>query len=241
MTEFNQLLCAPSANTRIETLQLGRERQPLLKIDDCMAGVDELRQRAITANNFAKADTHYPGVRMLIDPMYSLAIAKVYKQYIENFFGLNVQKIKKIVSAYSIVTLPPQQLNILQRIPHFDAPTQNSLAMVHYLCNASTSGTCFYRHRETGYEFINSERREGYVKTIEQQFSEPAVRPSGYICGDTAEYEVIASFEAVYNRLIMYRGSSLHSGLITPAYNFDPSPETGRLTIASFIEFYDEQ
>jgi hypothetical protein len=31
----------------------------------------------------------------------------------------------------------------------------------------------------------------------------------------------------------------LHSGIIQPDYNFDPSPQTGRLTITTFFEFRD--
>jgi hypothetical protein len=239
MTELEQSLFSPSADTRVETMCVGHEQQPVLKIDACMQGIDKIRQRAIALNNFEKADTYYPGIRMLMHPMYAMAIAKVYKQYIEHFFGLDLKKVKKVASAYSIVTVPAQELNILQRIPHFDAPSQNSLAMVHYLCEAATSGTSLYRHRETGYEFVNAQRHQSYIKTIEPELQTSALRPSRYMCGDTAEYEVIASFEAVYNRLVMYRGSSLHSGIITPEYNFDSSPETGRLTIATFIEFND--
>jgi len=57
------------------------------------------------------------------------------------------------------------------------------------------------------------------------------------MCGSNNEFEEIMSFEAKFNRLIMYRGTSLHSGIIRPEYNFDPNPQTGRLTITSFYEF----
>ena len=125
----------------------------------------------------------------------------------------------------------------MQRIPHFDAPTRNSLAVIHYLSDAPNSGTSLYRHRETGYEYIDQLRLESYKQNLQRQFDNPSQYPSGYIHGSTKEYEEISSHKAVYNRLLMYRGSSLHSGIIKPDYNLDPSPETGRLTVTSFIEF----
>ena len=84
---------------------------------------------------------------------------------------------------------------------------------------------------------VLAEVPDNYTQNLQQQFDDPLNQPNGYIHGSTENYEEIASYKAVYNRLLMYRGSSLHSGIINSDYNFDPSPETGRLTVTSFIEF----
>jgi len=237
MSIDNQSNYALCQNMEYECLKVGQDQQELVRVDSYMQGVDALRQDAITGNNFAVADSFYPGVRMAITDAYIVQLVRNFHGIIRDFFNLDLRRIKKASSKYSIVTFNPQDLQLMQRIPHFDAPSRDSLAVIHYLCDAPDSGTSLYRHRETGYEYIDKGRCEKYVDSVQQRFDDPALYPSGYICGNTEDYEQIASFEALYNRLVMYRGSSLHSGIIRPDYNFDPSPETGRLTVTSFIEF----
>ena len=224
-------------NLEHECLKVGADQQELVRVDSYMQGIDALKEHAIRENNFAVADSFYPGIRMDIPDTYIIQLVRNFHNIIRDFFGLDLRKIKKAVSKYSMVTFKPEDLNLMQRIPHFDAPTRESLAVIHYLCDAPDSGTALYRHRQSGYEYIDRERYDGYVANIQSHYSDPANHPSGYMCGSNADYEEIASFKAVYNRLIMYRGSSLHSGIINPDYNFDPNPETGRLTVTSFIEF----
>jgi Family of unknown function (DUF6445) len=230
-------LFAPGKDQQVETVYVGNERQPLLKVDSLFQGVDLIRQHAININSFKIADSFYPGLRMETPVPYSIALVKSLGFYIQEFFKLDLQKIKKIASRYSIVTFAPEKLGLMQRIPHFDAPNPNSLAIVYYLCEAPDSGTALYRHRESQYEYIDEARYENYMANVHRQFSNPDEYPKGYICGDTPEYEQIASYSAQYNRMIAYHGSSLHSGIITPEYKFDPNPSSGRLTITTFIEF----
>lgn len=239
MADINRASFDVNNELQVECIRIGQEQEPLVKVDSFLRGVDELKRYAVEVNDFAIADSYYPGIRMAIPALYTAAVAKHLSNYIEGFFGLNLKKVQKAISRYSIVTFPPEKLNILQRIPHFDAPSRNSLAMVHYLCDAPDSGTSFYRHRELGYEYVDSIRHKKYTCHIRQQFLSPEIYPCGYIAGDTPEFEKIMSVQAVYNRLIMYPGSSLHSGIIRPGYTCDPNPATGRLTITTFIEFAD--
>jgi hypothetical protein len=57
-----------------------------------------------------------------------------------------------------------------------------------------------------------------------------------YINGDTALFEQIARAEGVFNRMLVYRRNSLHSGSIDGAFMPDANPRTGRLSINSFID-----
>lgn len=224
-------------NMQSECLRIGADQQELMRVDSYIQGADALRQEAIAGNNFAVADSFYPGVRMAIADAYIVALVRNFQGVIRDFFKLDLRAIKSAVSTYSIVTSKPEDLKLMQRIPHFDAPSRDSLAVIHYLCDAPDSGTGFYHHGETGYDYIDQDRLANYEQSIVKRFQDPTRQPSGYVCGDTQDYSKIESFGAVHNRLLMYRGSSLHSGVIGPDYNFDPSPETGRLTVTSFIEF----
>lgn len=237
MSVDDKLHYTPCKNMEYECLTIGTDQQELMRVDSYIQGADALKQEAIANNNFAVADSFYPGVRMAISDAYIVALVRNFQGVIRDFFKLDLRTIKSAASKYSIVTSQPEDLKLMQRIPHFDAPSRDSLAVIHYLCDAPDSGTAFYHHDETGYDFIDRDRLGNYEQSIVTRFQDPTRQPSGYVCGGTEDYSEIASFGAVYNRLLMYRGSSLHSGIIRPDYNFDPSPETGRLTITSFIEF----
>jgi hypothetical protein len=226
-----------SSDIQFECLNVGAEAEPLLVVDSLFTGADALKKYAVQAGHFPIVENYYPGLRMAVPMLYSVALLKNLAPIIERHFDCELAKIKNIASRFSIVTTPPGELSLLQRIPHIDAPSRSSLAVVHYLADRPDAGTALYRHKASGFEYIDSARYEGYMATIAKQFPNPSIYPQGYICGDTEEFEVIASFEAKFNRMIMYRASSLHSGIIKPDYNFDPNPATGRLTVTTFVEF----
>ena len=68
-----------------------------------------------------------------------------------------------------------------------------------------------------------------YEAALQAELSEIDLT-SGYANGDSAQFERIANYEPVFNRMLIYRGKSLHSASIGPAFAFDADPRTGRLT-----------
>jgi hypothetical protein len=58
---------------------------------------------------------------------------------------------------------------------------------------------------------------------------------SGYILGSNPHYEQIGAVEAVPDRLIIYQGSLLHSGIIPSGMNRSSDPREGRLTANFFV------
>lgn len=226
-----------SPSVEVECFEIGNEKEPVLKADSFMVGAPQLKQYAVSLNQFSAADNYYPGVRMHIPMIYTAALAKNLQNYIKSIFGFNPRNVKKAVSNFSIVTTQPNDLQLLQKIPHFDAAQKTSVAAVHYLCDAPDSGTAMYRHAATGFEYVDQTRYDEYMAIVKSQFADPSKHPNGYIAGSTSEYQLIKSFEAKFNRLILYRGSSLHSGIIKDNYDFCPDPSTGRLTITTFLEF----
>lgn len=224
-------------HANIDCYRVGNEQQEVLVVDDFLKGAFELKERAIHENNFAHADSFYPGVRMQVPQEYTFAIVKNLGFFMERFFELEVRAIKSAVSKFSIVTTRPDDLDLLQRIPHFDSPSRKGLAVVHYLQSLPNMGTALYRHKPTNFEYVDEDRYSRYMANIEERFPTKDTYPEGYINGTTDQFEEVVSFDAVFNRMIMYRGTSLHSGKIGPNYNFDPNPATGRLTLTSFFEF----
>jgi len=66
--------------------------------------------------------------------------------------------------------------------------------------------------------------------------AEQGIPPPGYVNGSTALFEQIAAYDAVFNRALVYRGTSLHSGSLPPDFVPDANPRTGRLTVNTFLE-----
>jgi hypothetical protein len=57
-----------------------------------------------------------------------------------------------------------------------------------------------------------------------------------YIKGNTALFEQVAKEEGVFNRMLVYRRNSLHSGCIGTDFVPDRNPRSGRLSINAFID-----
>ncbi len=224
-------------DANIECYKVGNEQQEVLLVDNYLKGASALKELAVQINEFARADSFYPGVRMQVPQEYTMALVKNFGFFMEQFFHLEVRQIKKAISKFSIITTRQNDLDLLQRIPHFDSPSRKGLAFVHYLQSVPDMGTSLYRHRPTNFEYVDEQRYPSYTEKIQERFPTEDTYPEGYINGSTDQFEEIASFDAVFNRLLMYRGTSLHCGKIGKDYNFDPSPATGRLTITSFFEF----
>jgi len=66
---------------------------------------------------------------------------------------------------------------------------------------------------------------------------ELAAADASYIVGDTELYQQTAAFEAAFDRLLVYRSRSLHSGQIRSAEALSDDPRAGRLTANIFVNY----
>lgn len=223
---------------RIQKLEIGAEKAVLLIIDNFVADAERLVRRAVN-RPFTLVSRYYPGVRLEAPPSYEEFLIRSLRPLFAQHFGLQSQTIRLPMRHYSLVTTPPTKLEFLQRIPHFDSLASNGLATVHYLFKGNLGGTAFYRHRKTGFEYIDESRRGEYVKILldeEQSVDSPDAE---YINGDTPLFQQIAKQDGVFNRMLVYRRNSLHSGSIDKNFAPDLNPATGRLSINCFIDFLD--
>ncbi|MFL6551130.1 MAG: DUF6445 family protein [Povalibacter sp.] len=219
----------------VQKLTIGNEKAPLLVIDNFIADPDRLVRRAAT-RMYANGGRYYPGVRAEAPPSYEQLFETKLRKLLFDYFDLQGSGFRFPLCHYSVVTTPAEKLEFLQRIPHFDSVNRNGLASVHYLFKRDLGGTAFYRHRATGFEYIDESRRDPYLKTLETEREGPNAPGPSYINGDTALFEQIAKQDGVFNRILIYRRNSLHSGSINPDFVPDPNPATGRLSINSFLD-----
>lgn len=223
-----------SHRPKIATYQLGREESPLVVIDNAMPGAEYLVQQAIGLE-FKPLIPAYPGVRAAAPRAYQDMLMGMLMHVLPACFKLDCRKLQLTMCHYSLVTTPPEQLSMIQRLPHVDAFTYEGVALVHYLFKQPYGGTAFYRHRQTGYEVVDDNRRESYFSALEAETEGPESPPPAYINGDSPLFEEIARQEGVFNRMLIYRLNSLHSGCIEREFVPDANPATGRLSINSFI------
>lgn len=221
----------PDASITVE--RLGREGEPLVIIDNFTGQPERLRQMGIAAH-YHPAGVDYPGIRALADPSYLDLRRELMMQVMARVFGLT-RGVQCEIAAFSLVTLPPEQLSARQRIPHHDHSDAGRVAIMHYLGGPESGGTAFYRHRRTGFEAITPARETAYAAALaadEREFGPP---PPGYPLGDSAAYEQIGAVEARPDRLALYRGRQLHSGIIPDPARLSDNPASGRLTINMFL------
>ena len=219
----------------IQKLTIGREGAPLLVIDNFVADPEKMIRRVLH-KQFATQSPYYPGVRTEGPLGYQHLLQEKLKEFLFEHFQLRGHSLKLSMCHYSLVTTPADKLGFLQRIPHIDSSDGNALASVHYLFKGNWGGTAFYRHRQTGFEYIDEARRDQYFKALEAEKDGPNAPPPGYIDGDTALFEQIGKQDGVFNRVLIYRRNSLHSGDLGKNFVPDPNPATGRLSLNTFID-----
>jgi len=220
---------------RVQKLAIGAEHAPLLVIDNFVTGTDELVANA-TTKHLEPSTRFYPGVRAKAPLSYQQIFSTRLKDLLCEHFGLRGQFVRFTMCHYSLVTTPAEKLAPLQRIPHVDSLARSGLASIHYLFRGNLGGTAFYRHRKTGFELIDEARQETYFRCLQNEIEGPDAPAAGYINGDTTLFEQVAAQEGVFNRMLVYRRNSLHSGSIAPDFVPDLDPRTGRLSINSFID-----
>jgi hypothetical protein len=105
------------------------------------------------------------------------------------------------------------------------------------LFRGNLGGTAFYRHRATGFEYIDGARQDEYWNCLNNEVTGGNKPAAAYINGDTPLFEKIASQDGKFNRMLVYRQNSLHSGAIAKNFQPDNNPVSGRLSINSFMNF----
>lgn len=219
--------------------RIGNELEPLLTVEGPIRNPETLIDYAAREVRFEPVGGPtggYPGVRAPAPLNYVETMVRALDGPIRRAFGLTTVKLARAECGFSLVTLRPDQLKPFQRIPHVDTVDPLQFALLHYLGSEEMGGTAFYRHRATGFESLTAERQLAYNAARDRELSEAAPAPC-YITGNTAHYEQIQAIEACFNRLIVYRSRTFHSGQIPAGQTLSADPREGRLTANIFVNY----
>ena len=222
----------PNPHARVALRRLGREGLPLAIIDDAFLDPEALVREAGTATFVRPSRTVYPGLNAPPPAGYGGMLIQVLRPLLDQVFGVPMNVPLMPASFFALATATPETLDPVQKVPHHDSSDPFIFATVHFLCRGEQGGTAFYRHVPTGYEYVDAERVGDYAARMRQ---EVAAQPNPAHAGrDTPNYELIDEAAAVFNRVVLYRSISLHSGLLGQS-SLSPDPRTGRLTLNTII------
>ena len=235
---------------KVEVLQPGLEKAPVIIISGALANVAELVAYADEKGlaTFAKGRALYPGVCLSTPEAYRQFIFREVMPIIADVYQQPQQALNTLNSDFSIVNESPDGLQKQQRLPHCDGPNPRDIAMIHYLCDKSFGGTSLYRHRATGYEYVTAARQKAYYGKLNQETGDDyQTEYAGYIDGSSTLFERYFSCSAALDKLFIYPCPVLHSGNIPARYieaissDGDSNevamakPSQRRLTITNFL------
>lgn len=224
---------APLPEAKVSVRRMGREGEPLVVIDGYSGIADDLLA-AGRAATYEPAGASYPGIRAWADPGYLDRRRPLMLRIMREIFGF-ARGVELKVSTFSLVTLAESALAAAQRIPHHDHSSAEVVAIMHYLMGPDSGGTAFYRHRRTGFETITPPREAAYNAALAADTREFGPPPPRYHYGDSDGFELIDEVVAAPDRLVLYRGRQLHSGVIPDPARLSADPAQGRLTINMFL------
>ena len=213
---------------------LGREMQPVVVIDDFSSDFVSLLQRSREAT-YGAAGTHYPGRRALANADYLSENMETLKEILTKVFEMPGGA-RLVECNFSMVTTPPSDLSIIQRLPHFDGANPGKLALLHYLRGPEYGGTSFYRHRATGYETITAGRIKSYDTCLQIELEKHGAPRAAYFNESNSQFELLNRIPSKENRMVIYRGNTLHSGNILKLDRISNDANLARITLNTFLQ-----
>jgi hypothetical protein len=222
-----------------ELRRFGNSGSAVVVIDGFSGSAEAIAEVADRLAPFpAVQKNYYPGVRRRITRSdveaddYVERTCRDAGPFIAGAF--DIASFNLVEASFSMVTLKPEELRREQRAPHFDSTDPKYYALLHYLRVPPGSGTAFYRQKSTGIERVTEQNLPQFVMAAERHAAALSA-DSGYIGGSNEFYEQIGAVEAVPDRLVIYQGSLLHSGIIPDGMRFSADPREGRLTANLFV------
>ncbi|WP_206244261.1 DUF6445 family protein [Novosphingobium terrae] len=222
------------SQTSVSLLRLQGSDEPVL-VMDAATGQAEHLIAAASASRFEPASavgSGYPGLLGPAPHAYVDAMVRFVLPLLQQHWHTGPIRPKRARGNFSLVATPPEALSAEQRMPHVDAADPLQFAAVHYLCGAQHGGTGFFRHRPTGFETLDPARVEVFNKAMDDK----TTLSYGYPAGDSADFALIGACEAHMDRLVIYRSSLFHSGLIRALPEHAEDPRRGRLTGNLFLQ-----
>ncbi len=219
--------------------EIGHARSHVVVIDEFLPDAPVVVEAAASLAPFpAEGGTAYPGLRRQIGPTdavsrYVLHALQMLSPVIRDGFGARTFAVTE--ASFSLVTTQPGDLRGVQRVPHIDSDDPSIIAILHHLHDVPETGTAFYRHIASGLERPDPASPGGLRSLLHAEAARIDPSAGEFVGGDNAAFEKIFTVEGRFNRVVLYQGCLLHSGLIPPGFAYSADPRQGRLTANLFV------
>ncbi|MEO0982754.1 MAG: DUF6445 family protein [Pseudomonadota bacterium] len=207
--------------------------EPIVVIDDIHPDPQSL-VAAARGGDFKPIAPHYPGVRAPVPRGYLDTLIPKLAEPLRDVFGYD-KGLRLQECYFSLATTAPSDLKPMQRMPHIDGTDPAKVAVLHYLCGPEHGGTSFYRHRSTGMTRIQADVFQAYRSAVYNDVDRLGMPEAAYPDGDSEMYERTAFYPAQFNRVVIYRGISLHAVSIGSPEMLVVDADAGRLTVNTFL------
>lgn len=192
-------------------------------------------------DEFSHPNIGYPGVQIRVNDDAMAEIFGFVRSKMSRLYPFMRSRIG-IRSLLSMVTLPPSELTLLQRICHVDPNPDRGrakyAALVYLFDDERLGGTSFYRWQNEalvwqGRELLRSDAAKGEAFFAQhfRTFREPA----RYMTGSNDVAELLCTVPPRFNRFVFYSGDVPHSGTIAAPELLSADPKQGRLTLNLFF------
>ncbi len=217
---------------------VGQEKTPVFILDNFLENLSQDLLYNVDKLGFEQATTYYPGIRARLPEEYILSVARALVPLIQKIYSIPTDyQLEFFDSYYSLVTAKPDELLPEQQIPHFDGADKYRFALLHYLNPNPHGGTAFFRHNITGLERVYETQTDAFLSSVSKYYGTRTVEKTKYIDSSNTHFTKIGEIPYVPNRMAIYPGNLLHSGMINPDIDIDASPVSGRLTANIFLNF----
>lgn len=229
----------PQASLRREQIS---ENEFCIVVDDFLKDPNILVEYASQhPGDFSNPNIGYPGVQLRVHDDVMKDIFRFVRSRMSKLYGFMRARIG-IRSLLSMVTLPPDELSLMQRICHVDHNPDRGRAkygaLVYLFNDERLGGTGFYRWRDEGLvwkglDLLRNDvsKGEGFLKQRFKTFREPP----RYMTESNDVAELLCTVPPRFNRFIFYSGDTPHSAAITAPELLSDDPRKGRLTLNLFF------
>ncbi len=205
-----------------------------MQVDGALADLELVREIA-AKHTYKPIGPFYPGIRAAVSEKIAMPLVAPLLGTLQTLFGLSREP-RFFECFLSLVTKSPAELDPIQRLPHFDGTEPERLAVLLYLSDDEACGTAFYRQHATGFESVDDTRYHRYLAELERATEEHGIPPASYIDESSPIFAQTHRERGVANRMIIYRGNTLHCAAMREGFVPDPDARTGRLTLNLFLK-----
>lgn len=226
----------PNPKCTMALRELGPDKVPLIIADNLLANPQDWLRFAEENVHFARGPdggVHFPGVRGPVPDVYIDILFGILGPVIEKAYGFVRDRLTER-AMFSLTTTPPQELQPLHKVPHYDGVGLQRLSAVHFMFKGDQGGTAFYRQRTTGISLVTRENVDELCEARDAYISNVGVG-EGYLVQSNEGYEQLLDVEPRFDRIVLFPGNLLHSGSVNSVSGLARDIYRGRLTINTFL------